>query len=304
MKSNITKSDYIIARINRFGDIHSVRKIVRNWHDVLLYRSGLKKRVILRLRHSGKHVVFEKTFNKMIKNTLKLKSKEFKKNLFFHVINLQQKIYLEQEFGINPKNIIHVPIFAHAENFKIGRNSSKQLKILHIGGSAKKADLVLKLIHELVERGKIGEYEFHFIGKSEPEELDKIASKYPNVINHGMADDKEKIRLHAESDVLIVPSIEAFPLTALEGLAAGLVIVSRSNSINNELRELGADIINVAEETPSAFADALEKVAIAKGKGELTASRKEKDRKLVLENFSYDAVMPKVLKMFEFVEDA
>ncbi|MCW6159761.1 MAG: FkbM family methyltransferase [Candidatus Micrarchaeales archaeon] len=54
MKSNITKSDYIIARINRFGDIHSVRKIVRNWHDVLLYRSGLKKRVILRLRHSGK----------------------------------------------------------------------------------------------------------------------------------------------------------------------------------------------------------------------------------------------------------
>ena len=250
---------------------------------------------------SSKHTILERTFNKMIKNMLKLKSREFKHNLFFHVINLQQKSYLEKEFGIKPENILHVPIFARAEKFRIGNNNSKKLRVMHIGGTGKNAALVLKVIDELQRRKQMGRYEFHFIGKSEPKELNEMAKEHPNIINHGMADDEEKIKIHSESDVLIVPSVEAFPLTVLEGLAAGLTIISRNNSINKELNELGAELITVCEE-PEAFADALEKVANAKIKGELTTARKKKYKALVLENFSYVTVMPQLLKMFELVD--
>lgn len=42
-KKNITKLDYVLTPFTKFGDFLTIRGIVKNWPDVLMFRLGLKK---------------------------------------------------------------------------------------------------------------------------------------------------------------------------------------------------------------------------------------------------------------------
>lgn len=50
MKENITGLDYLLSRLNKVRNLSSLASISRNWHDVILLRSGLKKEITLRLK--------------------------------------------------------------------------------------------------------------------------------------------------------------------------------------------------------------------------------------------------------------
>ncbi|MEM3744720.1 MAG: hypothetical protein QW759_02675 [Candidatus Micrarchaeaceae archaeon] len=53
-QANISKTRYILAKLNlihmKINDLLVVRSIVSNWYDVLLFRLGLKKSFVMRLR--------------------------------------------------------------------------------------------------------------------------------------------------------------------------------------------------------------------------------------------------------------
>ena len=297
---NLPRDSILYLSTNLYGNLLNVlgkpagQKYIIGSH-VLQFKSEYQ---------SESRVGLEKSFNGFIKGLLKIRGAELRKTLFFHVINLKQKEYLEREFGIRPENIKYVPIFAKVENYKIGSNNSKVLRVVHIGGRAKNAEFVAAIVKEIAGKKQIGRYEFHFIGSSEPAEVEGFAKRYPNVINHGMVDDKEKARILSQADVLINPSVEAFPLTVLEGLASGLTVVSRRNEANKELRSLGADVISIDRDDPKAFEGELNKLFALKQNGKLARAHKMRNRKVVMDNFSYDVIMPRTLEMFRQVNDA
>ena len=53
MKENITEIDYILSRIMPIEDLFLIMRAVKNWHDLLLFRFGLKKNITITLK-SGK----------------------------------------------------------------------------------------------------------------------------------------------------------------------------------------------------------------------------------------------------------
>lgn len=53
MASNITLPDRLLSRVSPVEDLFVIMRAVRNWHDILLFRSGLKKRITVHFRTGG-----------------------------------------------------------------------------------------------------------------------------------------------------------------------------------------------------------------------------------------------------------
>ena len=53
-RKNVTKCDHLLAPFTQFEALLAIKRIVKNWPDVLLFRLGLKKKFILQLRDGSK----------------------------------------------------------------------------------------------------------------------------------------------------------------------------------------------------------------------------------------------------------
>lgn len=79
-KNNIIKFDYILMLKSKFDDLLSVKKVVKNWPDVLLFRLGIKKA----------------DFIMELRNGLKIKIKKYEDYFSFWETIEGQKILLKQ----------------------------------------------------------------------------------------------------------------------------------------------------------------------------------------------------------------
>jgi len=224
------------------------------------------------------------------------------KNVYFHVLNKKQARYLTK-LGVKSGNIFYIPAMVDTKNFKMGSNNSKALKVVHVGGTEKESGIVLEVIKQLNRIGKLGMFEFYFIGNPKPEEakeLELISKKYDNIHLLGRVSDSVLVSTLSKMDVMMVTAYEIFPKTMLEGVASGLYMVtSNRNDAAEDFQELGVKLDIVKTGVPSEYVQPLVRLANKKSQGPAKFNPyKKRNRGIVLKKFDQKVLLSKVLKMF------
>ena len=246
------------------------------------------------LAHHGE---IGKFANMIIRVIFALKRTNFQKTIYYHVANEEQRKYLLST-GIKFSNIFKVPYFINTSKFRIASSNSKFLRVLHVGGISKDANFVLAVINKLVEQKKINHYEFHFIGREMPQGLKALNEKHSYITVHGFVDDKIKADIMSNVDVLLVPDIESFSVTMLEGLASGLYVISSDgNPAAFDLKARGASVFIEKYGNTYGYVNALEKIAKLKRIG--VDPPKDKNRNIIIKNYSEKVVLKRSLSIFK-----
>jgi hypothetical protein len=245
------------------------------------------------------HPYIEKMVIFLTKIILRLRP-NLRKTIYFHILNPYQKRYLNK-LGIDDDHIFFVPNFIDFSEFYY-KNRAGRLKLLHIGGVDKNIALVILLIKKLISKGLIHKFEFHFIGKNQPPEIYELANEYPNnIFVYGLvSEDKKKVIL-SDSDVLLIPAIESFPVSALEGIASGLIILGMPNLPLYYFKQLGLEV-EIADFESDKIISILEKLYTLKRAGKLNLELKRKIRHRGKLKFDKNKVLPQIAKMFNQVE--
>jgi hypothetical protein len=246
------------------------------------------------------HQHIEKAAIFLIRTILKLRPK-LRRTLYFHILNPYQRQYLNK-LGINNNHIILVPNFIDFDSFYCKTNRSSRLKLVHIGGTDKAISLVISLIKMTISKGIINKFEFHFIGKNQPLEIYELAKNYPeNILVYGLVSENKKREILSTSDVILIPAVESFSVSALEGIASGLIIVGRPNLPLYYLKQEGAmvEIVDFASED---IISTLEELYNKKIEGEINLRLKTVIRQRGKSKFDTKKVLPKIKKMFNKLE--
>ncbi len=244
------------------------------------------------------HNIIERLLNSQIRFLLSIRPAE-RRNVYYHALNSVQAEYLTV-LGVSRKNIFFIPDMVACSGFRINRNRSKRLRVLHIGGFSKEPGKVVGIIKELKRRGQLDRFKFCFVGSEHLDEADALAQKHKNVVVAGKVSDREKLKIMGESDVMIVPGYETFSIALLEGLASGLYAITSPKCGSAEyLRTLGIKLSIVKSSSANEYADVLSELSTQKENNPMRFNPdKEANRRIVLKEFDTRVVLPKILKMF------
>lgn len=275
----------------------------------LLFKPKGQKYVIgshsmhLKMGHIIKnHETLEWLLNFIVKSVLFLRRKE-KGNIYFHVINSMQEAYLIKNFKINKKNIFYVPNFIDTRKYGLAKNSSKKLRVVHIGGIEKDANIVFDIIKLLEEKHVLYRFEFYFIGRLD-KHIEEQYSSIRNVHLLGQIDDFTKLKVLRRADCMIIPSYEAFPKTLLEGLLSGLyILTSKRNSAWRDLIDFGIQMFVAENGFSEEYLHAIISLAEKKSRSTNINSYRALNRNTITKNFDKESVLPQILKMFRKVEE-
>ncbi|MCL5099853.1 MAG: glycosyltransferase [Candidatus Marsarchaeota archaeon] len=238
------------------------------------------------------HAILEAILNNFVKFIFL--SKDRRENIYHHVINNEEKRYL-LTLGIRKENIIYIPTFIDVKVFRLRHNNSNKLSVIHIGGKQKDANVVTEVISKLKQRNLLAEFDFYFVGEEMPESVIKSSESNTNVHVLGAVNDGTKVKLLSSSDVLIVPAIETFSRTMLEGLASGLhIIANGTNPAAVDMLSLGAkiDLVRTIEEYVNALINLVEKKKVG------SLDKETKVNRNVALNFDKTVTLPKIMRMF------
>ncbi|MEM4067744.1 MAG: glycosyltransferase family 4 protein [Candidatus Micrarchaeaceae archaeon] len=247
------------------------------------------------------HEFVEKLLNSVVKSILLLIGKE-KKNIFFHVINTEQAKYIKRRFKYPNSNIFYVPNFIEMEKYKLGENKSKKLKVIHIGGIDKGADIVLDIIKLLDKKEQLNNFDFYFVGSAADLERYEITEP-ENIHVLGKISELEKLKLLSSSDCIIIPSYETFSKTMLEGIASGLyVLTSKRNAAWKDFKKIGIKMFVSENGKAEDYLKILNNLAKQKQKGEKARRYKIHNIEILKKNYTKTKVLPKIFDMFEKVK--
>ncbi|HUC39042.1 MAG TPA: glycosyltransferase family 4 protein [Candidatus Acidoferrum sp.] len=245
------------------------------------------------------HQGLESLLNAYINGHLNSRRSEMK-NLYCHVLNSQQKEYMIKTFKFDRKNVFLVPPMIDAKIYKISRNSSNKLKIIHIGGPGKDMKVVLDIVDILKDRGALDMFEFYFMGERDSEA--EQVYKDDNVHFLGAVNDSEKMRLLGSADAMILPAYEVFPKTMLEGLASGLYIfTSRKNGAAGDVDRNGIKMVITKNGYPREYIDSMIGLTKKKGNRKAFDQLRKKNRQIAIMEFDKGKVLRDMLKMFSRV---
>lgn len=241
------------------------------------------------------HDALEALFRTAIKFAIFIRPRSGR-NVYYHVINSEQKRYL-LKLGIPDRNIFHVPTMLDTTQYKIGKNNSKKLMVLHIGGKGKSADVVADIIREINEKGLIDMFEFYFVGERD-RGIEESLSKFDNVHILGRISDPAKLKTLSSMDVLLVTAVESFSKTMLEGLLCGnYVITSRRNAASTDMKEVGIRLDVVDGRYVSEYTNALARLAKEKAKKKFNPY-KIANREIIIKKHDERVILPRILDMF------
>ena len=246
------------------------------------------------------HEKLEWLLNFIVKSVLFLRRKE-KGNIYFHVINSMQEAYLIKNFKINKKNIFYVPNFIDTRKYDLAKNSSKKLRVVHIGGIEKDANIVFDIIKLLDKKRILDKFEFYFIGKLD-KQTEKQYSPLKNVHILGQIDNRTKLKVLSSGDCMIIPSYETFSKTLLEGLLSGLyILTSRKNSAVEDFVELGIKMYVADCGNPDEYVKELIDISNKKNYGEEVNQSKMTNKKITRGRFDKKSILKEIFKMFRSI---
>jgi len=125
--------------------------------------------------------------------------------------------------------------------------------------------------------------------------------KNQNTVIHGYVSSEEKRKLLAESDVMIVPSInESLSISAIEGLASGLYLIVSSTSMGPRYIVRQDNIFGVAvHRNPKNFIKEIERIKIIKERGKNDFYREKMLRREIAgKMFDADVVDKELVELF------
>ncbi len=248
------------------------------------------------------HRFVESVFNWFLRNFV-LSNKEVINNVYYHVINLEEAEYLKS-LGIKRSKIIYIPTFIDVSSFEFGPNSAKRLQVVHIGGKNKNAEAMLDIITALGKTDKMGHFDFYFVGKEQPKELERLADFYSNIHCLNEISDYEKIKLLRKMDIMIVPAIETFSRSMLEGLASGLYIMANGmNPAAVEIKKLGGKMSITNGNDTTAYVTQLERLFKRKNSDRSFYSKRFENHSLALKYFDKKIILNRFLAMFNKLLD-
>lgn len=254
--------------------------------------------------HITNHKIIESVINFFLTNCF-LRKEEMRNNLFFRVLNTRQKNYLER-IGVPSDKIFNIPEFVDTKKYCIATSYGKKLNVVHIGGEAKNAQVIIDTIKELIDKRQITKFKFFFIGKHQPKELFEYAEKTDSVVYLGALSDTKKIKILSMSDVQVVPNPdENFAVSMIEGLSSGLrLVVSNQNPIVKNLIKEGA-LAYTCSNNPSAYAKVLLGLARMKRTEPYKFQKlKMTNRAIAIKEFEQTKVFNQIKDMFIRVASA
>ncbi len=241
------------------------------------------------------HRWLELALNAMMKSVIR------KDNLFFHVVNTDQEHYLAR-LGVREERIFRIPLFIDVKGFMAKPATGQKLKVIHLGGVEKNAEAVSRIISTLIELGQIGKFEFYLIGK-QPESIVQNATmlKQGSINIFPSISEAEKRAMMSNMDVMLLPAVENFPKSMLEGLACGLYIIAgEMNPAFSEVLKRGA--FGASSKNESEYIKSLQSALEMKRNGKLNKYKKSNLK--AAEFYDRKAVMPLIEKMFGRVSGA
>lgn len=157
-----------------------------------------------------------------------------------------------------------------------------------------------KGVDMLLELEKVTNVNLHIIGKGPyMEKLQQMKNK--KTIIHGYVSSEEKIKLLAESDVMIVPSInESLSISAIEGLASGLDLIVSSTSMGPRYIVRQDNIFGVAiQRNPKTFMKEIERIKNIKERNRADYFKEKSLRRdIAMKMFDADVVDSQLIELF------
>ncbi len=239
----------------------------------------------------------EAALNSWVNGILKIRKDEMK-NLYCHALNREQAEYMVSRFNFKRENVFCIPSMVDTGLYKLSKNTSDKLRVVHVGGEEKSAGIVLDAVGMLRHSGNSDRFEFYFIGRT-TEQFKKRHGKIENVHFLGEVSEREKLRLLATMDVMILPAYEVFPKSMLEGFASGLLIItSRRNSAYKDAKRAGMKIFIVDNGLAKEYVAPLLKLADQKLKSKSFNRLRRKNRDIAATEFDKEHVLKKLRAMF------
>lgn len=245
------------------------------------------------------HRILESFLNFFMKVTFSIG--DAKRNVYHHVITTGEAEYLKR-LGISEKNIIYVPTFVDTTVFRPRKNGSDKLQVMHIGGIDKDVSVVIGFINRMRDMGILDLFEFYFIGNNQEAELLDLSEKSSTVHCFTAIDEEQKANIMSKMDVMLIPAVESFSRSMLEGLSSGLYIIADSrNPAASEIKSKGGKIALVGKDV-SQYIEELKNLKERK-----LASRSNfysdrvTSRDIIIREYDKAVVLRKILEMFMVV---
>lgn len=143
-----------------------------------------------------------------------------------------------EDSGVNPAKIINMPLGFDLEQIPFDQDTftpfvNRPLKLLYVGRITQRKGI--KYLLEAMKSFDRSDVELHVIGfiHGSGEALRHYSGVYKQ---HAAVSQQELFRKYSEYDALVLPSLfEGFGLVIVEALAAGLPVITTSNTIGADL---------------------------------------------------------------------
>ncbi|MGP8077883.1 MAG: glycosyltransferase family 4 protein [Thermoplasmata archaeon] len=219
-----------------------------------------------------------------------------------HVLNSRDERFLRDR---GRRNVFHIPIPMDPGRFPLPDPTSagSTCRLLYLGRlePQKGVDLLLDALPLLRSTLPPTSYELTIAGSGSLEPRVTEVVRHDDRVRHVVPDDRMKLKLLAESDLLVMPSRrESFGIVTAEAMMAGLAVVGLRQAGAGELiqeGETGFEIPRLTSESVAASVGRAVRQWFQDPKGVRELGRK--GRQLAIERFSSDRVFPRYLEMFD-----
>ena len=239
----------------------------------------------------------EKALNSLVKTALRARKGEIK-NLYCHAVNREQADYMTRVFNFKKENVFCVPPMIDAKDYKISKNGSRALRVIHIGGPAKDSGIVAETIGLLKASGRIDSFEFYFVGQRDKASESRLG-RMKNVHFLGIITEDEKFKLLSTMDAMIVPAYETYSKIMLEGLASGLyLLTSRKAGSWSDIKNTGIKLTVTQDGSPEEYVFPLIRLAEQKGKGKSFNRDRIINAGIARRHYDKKVILAQMLKLF------
>lgn len=214
-----------------------------------------------------------------IMTTLEKKSLENAKNII--VIRAQQKEYLQNVLGIDPKKIIHISNGIDIDFFK-PITSKKKNQIVFVGRGT-----VPKGIDTLLHAADDIDANILIVTQKIDKEFLELSKTKANVQIKLKATPEEMVKIYAESKIFVLPSInEEQPLSTLEAMSCGLPVVVTPEAASDIVQDTIHGFI-IPERDPKTLS---EKINLLLQNEKIMQTMSKKNRERIMETYNLKTI--------------
>lgn len=274
-----------------------------NW---LTYWQHPPRHAVIRfLKLKTEALITKRLFRKLTKCILPIDSKSLNLKFTYFTSNFLKESYLKSGFKVNDAPIIYCGIPVELISSKLSK-STKPTQLLYIGNIIphKGAHTVVEMLSLLKKKGylaseKGNKINLTLVGGTEPEYFKKLNSLvFSENLPVKFIDRIERnkvFKIYKDYDILIFPSVwdEPFSLTLLEGMAAGLPVISTTSGGSREILKNGENCLTFEADNPEDLAGKIEYLV---DNPEICEKISINAVKFVRENFSTKDMMDNIEK--------